>query len=632
VSTPQHTAAQPQPRWYSRAGGSAFWVGLAVSLFFGGTPALALSYAGLDISWVLALNVGRADGFQFGRDMIFTYGPWGYLDHPAPVGSGHVLVALVYSVLIVSTLYAASYTAVRLGWDLGPTPSAITATVVTAILSAISEPSTLAVAACGLAALVYTIRRAEGAAHKGVVTLLPVLSAVAAGLLVQVKLSVGVAVGVVAFLTALGDLSVFSVRRLLLDTLASGAAFVASFVAFWLLAGQQLQWLPEWVRGSIEIVRGYPEAMASEREDPLAGYLVALTLTVFVIVQCVRLARRVGVRRTLVPALLAAVLGQFAFKAAFIRHDDHEFTFFTVLAAALLGIAPLARHRTAAVVAVVAALVMVVPGLDWLDPRGARNEWRTALQIALVDSSADTYDANAKNQALASYQLNPDLVNAIADHPVAVDPAESALAIDYNFNWRPWPVMQAYSAYTPFLDRLNARAARTAPPDQLVLRNPTNSIDGRNPRWETPAYLLVLACNYTQEFSDGVTWSLMKHDEPRCGRPHEVSTVSLDAGETATVPTPGPDELVVASFEPEADGLAARLVKAVLKDPSPLIVTVDDEFDERLPEALAGGPLLVSYPDRGDKGLFPPYAYRELAFSMPGTLTLSTIPLKPLEP
>jgi hypothetical protein len=111
-----------------------------------------------------------------------------------------------------------------------------------------------------------------------------------------------------------------------------------------------------------------------------------------------------------------------------------------------------------------------------------------------------------------------------------------------------------------------------------------------------------------------------------------VSTVSLDAGETATVPTPGPDELVVASFEPEADGLAARLVRAVLKDPSPLIVTVDDEFDERLPEALAGGPLLVSYPDRGDKGLFPPYAYRELAFSMPGTLTLSTIPLKPLEP
>jgi hypothetical protein len=601
-----------------------YLLGLAGALFLAGAPSMLMTYAGLDPSWSLGLNEARAESFQFGRDAVFTYGPWGYLDHPAPVGSLQSLAALVYAVSAAAALYAAAFLALRRRWEVSPAVAAGTATALTAIFGTVVEASALAAVACGLFALVDAVSVAEGARRRGRVTALPVAIAAASGLLVQVKLSVGVAVALVAALSALGDLAG---RRVLLDLVAAGAAGAVSFLSFWLLAGQDLGWLPEWVRGSVEIVAGYPGAMALERQDALLGYLLVLALAAYAVVLLVGLARRVGLRRALVPALLAGALLEFGFKAAFIRHDDHELVFFTVATAVLLAIAPLARHRTAAVAAVVSALLMMVPGLDWLDVRDARDAWRVSLQVALDGSAADSYDEQAKAGGRATYQLPEEFVSAVGDQPVAVDPYDAALAIDYDMNWHPWPVMQAYSAYTPFLDRLNARAARTAPADQVVLRLPTVTVDARNPVWETPEYVLTLACQYTQVLTNG-SWSLLRHDDPRCGERREVGREALDAGETVDVPPAGPDELLVASFRPQGEGVLHRLSDVVLKDWTMLSVTADDQAFG-MPESLAGGPLLVGYPDRGDEGVFPAFHYARLSFTEPGTVTFSSIPLAP---
>ncbi len=158
-----------------------------------------------------------------------------------------------------------------------------------------------------------------------------------------------------------------------------------------------------------------------------------------------------------------------------------------------------------------------------------------------------------------------------------------------------------------------------------MLRYPVASIDSRNPRWETPEYTLVLACQYTQEMTDGA-WSLMRHDVPRCGAAEEIGKVRVDADESVPVPAAGPDELLVARFTPDGEGILTRLFVAVSKDPSGLFATADGQ-QFRLPEALAGGPLLVGYPDRGDAGLFPAFHYGQISFTMPGTLRFSTIPL-----
>lgn len=39
---------------------------------------------GLDASWAYALNLAHVDHYVFGRDVVFTFGPLGYLFYPAP--------------------------------------------------------------------------------------------------------------------------------------------------------------------------------------------------------------------------------------------------------------------------------------------------------------------------------------------------------------------------------------------------------------------------------------------------------------------------------------------------------------------------------------------------------------------
>ncbi len=245
MTTSPQTPVEPVWR-VDRAEWTPAGFGLLAVLFMAGAPSALLTYAGLDPSWGLAVNMARVDHFEFGRDFIFTYGPWGFLDHPAPVGNWYFLMAVVYTVLATAALYATSYVGLRRRWELSPFLAAVASAAITAILAGAVERSAVAAAACGLAALLHSMARAEGAHPRGSVTRLTIVLAVVAGLLVQVKLSVGVVVVVVALLTALGGLSV---RRVVLDILTTGVAFVVSFLLFWLIAGQSLSWLRDVVAG-----------------------------------------------------------------------------------------------------------------------------------------------------------------------------------------------------------------------------------------------------------------------------------------------------------------------------------------------------------------------------------------------
>ncbi len=68
--------------------------------------------AGLDASWILVINHAAAAGWQWGRDIAFTYGPLGYIRHPifderllgsVLLWNGFLLVAVVAGVVGSST-------------------------------------------------------------------------------------------------------------------------------------------------------------------------------------------------------------------------------------------------------------------------------------------------------------------------------------------------------------------------------------------------------------------------------------------------------------------------------------------------------------------------------------------------
>src|SRR6266550_2927250 len=63
---------------------------------------------GLDESWAWALNAIPGANYIFGKDVVFTYGPWGFLMCPRPLGqnfwwaSGFIIfIQTIFAALLV---------------------------------------------------------------------------------------------------------------------------------------------------------------------------------------------------------------------------------------------------------------------------------------------------------------------------------------------------------------------------------------------------------------------------------------------------------------------------------------------------------------------------------------------------
>ncbi|MFC6018120.1 hypothetical protein ACFP2T_18160 [Plantactinospora solaniradicis] len=593
------------------------WLAAAVAL--GTFVAVDAPRTGLDPSWTTAINIAAAEDRRFGQDLLFTFGPWGFLDHPLLVDAHQFALGLLFGAAVTTALFCAAYVCLRYTWSpavAGPLAFAVT------LARPVTEPG-LGVVCAGLLLALRTVQRRSvtgGCGWRG--TWPTALLAASGALMVQVKFSEGLAILVLAGIVAL---SPPTPRALALNLGAALATLPATFVAGWLLAGQPPDAVPTWLHGTWQIASGYPEAMAIGGFHELRSYLLAGVLVAVAGWLTVRMARACTGALALAPLLLVTAGLAFGFKHGFIRHDAyHEPSFFMVAAFALVALARYAR-RPAAVLAVVALTVAAVPReLHQFNPAAAIDRWRTSAAVLLDDDQRVRLLEQGAQRARAEYRLPADMVTASEGRPVSVDPWEATLPWAYAMDWNPVPVFQAYAAYTPYLDELNARALASAPPDQIVLKEDRAPIDDRNSRWETPHYLLVLACEYTRDAQAG-RWSLLRHGRNRCGEARTVDAREVHAGEIVDSPAVGAEEILLARFTPRPDGPLRSLGTALLKDRSPFLVTADGRR-YRLPERLADGPLMVSFPDtpaRTDP--LDPFRYQRLSFSKPGNLEFQVV-------
>ncbi len=598
-------------------------LGVAVSVVMAAPLGVTGPYSGLDPSWVVGINAVRGAGLRFGPDVVFTYGPWGFVDHPLTLSRLQFALAGLVAMLVVAALTWVLTVALRRVLPI--VGATVAATVITLVSAAVSEMSLLAVTAGVTAAVLHVLAGGAGESRRLRFDPVPAGLAAASALLVQVKLSVGVTLLVVALLAACVQRRP---ARVLVDLAAAVAAFTVAFAVLWVAIGQDLGTIGSWAHASADIVTGYGEAMAFERRDSVLGYVVAVALVAGVVVWAVRACRETGRSRVAPVGALVMTLAAigFAFKAGFTRHDEHELVFFVVLAGLAVAWAPYAKRRATTILVLVTVVAMVLPGLGWLDVKQVRDRWRVAAQVVLTSGGAPGYTESNRLLGQQGYQLPQAYLDEIGRHPVSIDPYDSSVAVDYKLRWHPMPVFQSYQAYTPYLDDLNAAAARGAPADQYVLRFGTAPVDNRNSVWETPAYQLTLACDYARVMADG-PWLLLEHAQPRCDDPVDAGSASVQAGEPVSLPKPGPDEMLVARFEADAPNVLTRLFHAALKDFSPFKVTVDGTTF-RLPEALVGQDVMYAYPDQGDAGLFTAFEYHSATYPTSGTLHFSTIKLR----
>jgi len=572
--------------------------------------------AGID-SWQAGLALGFLHHLQWGPELVFTFGPYGFVEDILPVSRLTAGLGLAYGMAMVWGLACLAVSALRPSWRL--LPASIASWLAISIAANLVEAPELGLAvALGLALSALRggslsspgsgrspglpgsdglpgsgrspglpgadglpgLSGADGLPGSGRSPGLPgapsvdsvdsadgspgapgvdsadglpgpdpadasqpprhgiavfiVLGALA-GFQLLVEIDVGLATTGLAILSAAGQHRWLRRRA----AIATGSAFAAGLVVPLLAAGQSLGNLASYLRGSLSVMLGYSSAMSlsdgRRAEDWFALVDTALLVTLVV------LAFR-GSRWLEKAAVFLAITGWtwVALKEGFVRHDLHDLIFFSLVLVALC-LVRVPRHwralqggciALAALLACVANAGVPAPVLSPAADAGALaaeirglvvpSQWKRAHGLALLQLRS-TGDA-----------LPAGTVKALAGKTVAVEPFEDAMTLVYHLDWDPEPVLQAYSAYTTYLDDLDARFLESSRAPQRILYQP-EALGARDPAWGPPSTMLAMYCHYRPVSVVG-KWLLLERATDRCGPARLVGQVTTTFGRTVAVP------------------------------------------------------------------------------------------------
>jgi hypothetical protein len=564
------------------------FVGALLAVTF---PAVAPPDSSLDSSWVTGLAWARQLNLPFGSTIDFTYGPWSILDSSA-VFSGWMLACWLVASAISGCLLLFLVRA-TLRRRLGRLSTGLVILIV--LTPALLVSPTFSKRVLLIAVAVAFVGFATGPTRR--FEILIGVSAALSAVAVLDKFSNGLlAMG----MTGLAALAVRgTLRQRILTVALAVSVYLVIVPTVWIGGGQHVGDFLPWLRASMELTLGYADAMAIEVPLARVGYLVVAFVVVLLLVH-LRRGRHLAVAPvgSMVVVVVVIVIGM---RLGFTRDSpEHQVQTFTLMAlVALLAGVAFVRYRWAIATATIAVLaVFGASGSEFfttVDPGLLARQAEQTVTTALSGSDRSTLADTATTAMQGQYALDPAILAAVEGRTVHVDPFAANVAWSYQLNWKPVPIIQSYSAYTAYLDQLNADSLALPDGPQSVIRGPLQAIDQRNPMWESPSYVEAMVCHFEVAVSTN-RWLVLDRVDNRCSGESQISNRHVQPGETVQVPSATNDHtMVVARLTLDPDPLNS-IATAIFKPLRRLEITTDANTYQ-LPRGEAGGSLVLRMPD-----------------------------------
>lgn len=443
----------------------------------------------LDRSWIAVIAWASHHHLQFGRDIIFTYGPLGYLLYPInlPIVYWPALaLKTVLHIVLLTMLFVLSA---------GLHPVRRAALILTAVIAAYYHPLTTQVFMIVMASWVIFFQQPRNRLLQAVAVMFLSLTFLMKGTDTLLVLPILIA--------GLGYLIWQRDTRSLAVTLVG---LVIGTAAIWSLAGQRLSNLPAYGRSILELSRGYGEAMSYPPTPAiLATGLIGLALLSLQIA-ATWFRNRSEVRAWFVSLVLSVVLF-LVWKMSFTRADVHttQLFFYGIPAALALPmfygtrrpVMPRALEYLV-IIGIFACGVYVIHTKTQLTFSGivqnAAASLRSSAEGVVAPGRARTnveagYEADAQKLAL------PQIRQTVGRSTVDVFGWEQAVAIANDLNYTPRPVFQGYCADTAALIHANASFYRSArAPGYVIFKLQT--LEAHVPAIDDAEALLVLTQDY----------------------------------------------------------------------------------------------------------------------------------------
>jgi hypothetical protein len=449
----------------------------------------------------LVLSYGHEHRWQYGSDLVFTYGPLGFLTsrHFLPHAAG---VRMLVDVLLAWGVAAGIC---LVAWRLSRVWKWLLLAVFL-LVAANVDP------------------RADLLIYMGLLAF-ALLSLVESGPRLALAISGFVALSVFGilvkgnFLVAAG----FTAATLAVDLWGRGcrlasawlaASLVGGYLFGWAALGQSLSLLWPVFKQTAAIVRDYNSTVGLEW---LAAFRWRAMLTAGCLAAAVGL-RSLGAdlprwRRGVLFAWLAGLVF-LIWKHGFVRADLYHMGFFFGFAPVLVLALPLVRMRPETLVrrwergfALAAAVVALLTlGTFFVAGFGAAlvqpfRAW--PVNVATVLHPGPYEQERLRSLADARRQVDlPRLRELVGDQTVDAYASDQCAAILPGFNYRPRPVFQSYMAYNDFLMRVNEDFYLAHPPAFLLFH--LSPADRKLPPLEDARLLRHLLINYEPVAAEGL--------------------------------------------------------------------------------------------------------------------------------
>lgn len=448
-----------------------------------GPLTLRMPSDGLDPSWALVLERATLNDWQWGRDIVFTFGPYGYLyqrlfhpDLTVQILAGATALALLLGLGIALAVRGAGF------WT--------SAAAVAAALVSLPMIGDSAYFLLPFLAVLLHFRRPTAPRWY------LLAAAVYCGLAVLIKTTFAV---LALFLLLVVDVDRMLKRR---PPFLVPVALLAA-LAFYIAAGQSLSSMPAFISLSLEVAAGFNRAMTvfdSLRAVELGAFLAA-SLTVLTLAAIGE--RKSGLLGTWSGALLLVAASAYWFvtyKAGFTRQDLHTLISWTCLGtgaalfAATAGPAFPTRIRQLlligglAIALLAPARMIVQPGVGapaLVHQTLVGTPLQTLRQAAAILANPSGWMAEQQGrraEAMAAIRARNPLPpgDGTIDTIPSIQAAVIAAGYDGGAAYCPRPVFQEYSTYTAALIAANLAFVDGHDAPDTVLLAP-GSIDNRYP-------------------------------------------------------------------------------------------------------------------------------------------------------
>ena len=436
----------------------------------------------LDPSWITTLSYVNMKDFTLGSEFAFTCGPLAYL--ATRVGWGaNKYIFLIYDLFIAFNFFAVFYITLRSSAD-----KRLTGIWLLAMAIVLPTFFGVGISMVLLGFLIFWINKSieKDLFYYNILQIMLIV------LLLYIKFNTGL-ITFVFYLVAMGYKAVFRIQRLIVI-----AGYIVLLAAAVFASAKILNVdLPVYAAAGFELISGYNDVMGYAGDFGAEQAAAIIFIVVPGIVLLCRIIEKKEERfRTLLTLFFYGSSMFVLYKQAFVRQDlGHVLEIFKSGLFLFFCTFPLQHFRLQKYSIAISALLIAIPFWVLIRLEPAHFSPISKVHKHYISGFASFTPTSGMHLFPNNNQLPEKIKDRIGSSTVDVFPWNTHMLFENKLNYLPRPVMQAYSAYTPYLSQMNFEHFNGPDAPQYVIYD-LMSIDDRYALFDNAKVNIVLIKNY----------------------------------------------------------------------------------------------------------------------------------------